>query len=226
MIKQGLVVSAILSGALLQANVAMAEGTIVGKIGTLGAGLEYVHPLNSKLAIGIGVNGMSFDESLTESEIDYDADLNMQSISLLADFHPFENGFRISAGAMQNGNEFSLVGTPVGDETVEVNGNTYTASDVGSLEAFLGFDSLAPYVGIGWGHAPKSGKGWSLDADLGVLFQGEPNASLSATCGTALTAVACSVLTADVALEEQSFISDVADFELLPVVSIGASYTF
>ena len=39
------------------------------------------------------------------------------------------------------------------------------ASEVGSLTANIGFKSMAPYLGLGWGYAPKAGKGWAFDAD-------------------------------------------------------------
>lgn len=223
-----IVVSVAVASFFIQANTAMAKGSVVGKVGTLGAGLEYVHPLSDKLAVGFGVNGLSYDASVEESDIDFDADFKMQTFSLLADYHPFANGFRLSAGVMHNGNEFSLVGTPTGDEQVEIGDNSYDASEVGSLDGFLGFKSLAPYLGVGWGHAPRAGKGWAFDADLGVLFQGAPEASLTATCGTAFDGrpEECQALQDDVADEEASFKNDSEDFKYLPVISIGASYSF
>lgn len=219
--------SVLLVGVLAQSNTAVAKGTVVGKVGTLGAGIEYVHPFNANLAVGFGLNGLSYDDSIEESDIDYDATLDMQTFSLIGDYHPFANGFRLSAGIMQNGNEFSLVGTPTGNETVTIGDNNteYTADEVGSLESLIGFKSTAPYLGIGWGKAPGSGKGWGFDADLGVLFQGSPEVSLTATCGN-LSQSDCDTLQAEVAEEEASLRSDSDEFEYFPVISIGASYTF
>ena len=228
MIKVNLMmVPVLLVGVLVQTNAAMAQRTVVGKIGTLGAGLEYVHPFSSKLAVGLGLNGLSYDDSLEESNINYDAQLDMQSFALVGDFHPFANGFRLSAGVMHNGNEFSLVGTPTGSETVDINGKNYDANDIGSLESLIGFKSTAPYLGIGWGKTPNSGKGWGFDMDLGVLFQGTPLVSLTANCSDALIeAGGCDELQDNVAEEEKSLTIDSEDFEFLPVISIGASYTF
>jgi hypothetical protein len=222
-----MMVPVVLVGALVQSNVAMAQGTIVGKVGTLGAGIEYVHPFSSKLALGLGLNGLSYDEAIEESDIDYDATLDMQTFALIGDFHPFANGFRLSAGVMHNGNEFSLEGTPTGSETVNINGKDYEASDIGSLESLIGFKSTAPYLGIGWGKTPNSGKGWGFDADLGVLFQGTPIVSLTANCSQALKdAGGCDELQDNVAEEEKDLAVDSEEFEIFPVISIGASYTF
>lgn len=219
------VISCLLAtGLLATSGSAVAKGTVIGKVGTLGGGLEYVYPINSKLAIGLGANGFSYSESLEESDIDYDADLDMQSFSLVGDYHPFGNGFRLSAGIYSNGNEFSLVGTPTGDDEVFIGDNPdpYTAEDLGSLEALIGFKSTAPYLGIGWGKVPN-GKGWGFDADLGVLFQGSPEVSLTATCADD---VVCDELEDDIAAEEASLAVDAEDFEMFPVISLGVSYSF
>lgn len=222
-----MMVPVLLAGVLAQSNVAVAKGTVVGKVGTLGGGLEYVYPFNTKLALGVGINGLSYDDSIEESDIDYDATLDMQTFSLIGDYHPFANGFRMSAGIMQNGNEFSLIGTPTGSETVTIGDSSreYTADEIGSLESLIGFKSTAPYLGIGWGKAPASGKGWGFDADLGVLFQGSPEVSLTATCGD-LSEADCDTLQEEVENEEESLRSDSDDLEYFPVISIGASYTF
>ena len=215
-----------IAGSLLIANTASAEGTVVGKVGTLGGGIEYVHPLSSKFAIGVGFNGFSFSDTLEEDDIDYDADLKMQNFSVIADYHPFQNGFRLSAGVTHNGNEFSLSAKPTENNEIEINGTSYQTGDtLESLDGLIDFKSLAPYVGIGWGHAPKSGKGWSFDADLGVLFQGSPNASLTVVC-VEPDSESCQMLEDDVEEEEIGFREDTEDFDLYPVLTIGASYTF
>jgi len=221
-----------IASSLLVANTANAEGTIVGKVGTLGGGLEYVHPITSKFAVGIGINGLSLSESFEDTDVNYDADLNIHNFSIIGDYHPFANGFRLSAGITNNGNEFELKAQPAADESIEINGVSYNVGEtIESLDGTIGFESIAPYIGIGWGHAPKSGKGWSFDADLGVLFQGSPEVSLSANCiATIPTAVGavdpCATLTNDIAAEEASLVSDSEEFDMYPVMSVGVSYTF
>ena len=216
-----------ITGSLLIANTAVAESTVVGKLGTLGGGIEYVHAISPKFAIGIGYNGFSFDDDLEEGGINYDADLKMQNFSIIGDYHPFANGFRISAGITNNGNEFALNATPMeGGDEIQVGSGSYGADDVlESLDGLISFKSTAPYLGIGWGHPPKSGKGWSFDTDLGVLFQGSPIASLTATCVDADSAE-CTELQNNVAEEEISFKEDSEEFDVFPVVTVGVSYTF
>lgn len=227
--KQGLIISgAVVALLALQVSPVAAKGTVIGKVGTLGAGIEYVHPINNKFAIAVGLNGLSYDESIEESDITYDADLQMQTFSIMADYHPMANGFRLSGGLMSNGNEFILDGTPASG-TVDIGGETYDAEDVGSLRGTVDFKSTAPYIGIGWGHAPKAGKGWAFDADLGVLFQGSPSLSLVVTCGAVLVENdpdKCGELQSDVTAEEGDFEKEAEDFEYFPVMSLGVSYRF
>jgi len=213
---------------LTQAGGVMAQSTIVTKIGTLGGGLEYVHSLSPKIAVGVGINGLDYNLETDEAdETDYEADFNMQSLSLLGDYHPMGNGFRISAGIMQNGNEFDIAGTPTGNDTVELNGITYTSSDVGSVKAAIAYDGIAPYLGVGWGRAPQSGRGWGFDADLGVLVSTDPDISLDVTCGPSIDGTAaCTALQASAALEEASLQNDSTDFDMFPVISLGVSYSF
>jgi len=55
-------------------NTAQAQGTVIGKFGLLGGGLEYVYPISPKFAVGVGYNGLSLDGDIEESGIDYKAD--------------------------------------------------------------------------------------------------------------------------------------------------------
>lgn len=226
-LKQQLKISLLaIVGSLVVSNNAVAEGTVVAKVGTLGGGLKYVHPLSSKFAVGVGFNGFTIGDTLEESDINYDADLKMQNISVIGDYHPFENGFRLSAGVTHNGNKFSLSAQPTENNTIEIGDDNFSTVDtVESLDASISFKSFAPYLGIGWGHAPKSGKGWSFDADLGVLFQGSPETSLTASCVDD-TSARCGELQDAVDLERESFQDSTEDFEFFPVITLGVSYTF
>ncbi|MDD2776349.1 MAG: hypothetical protein PHU06_10360 [Gallionella sp.] len=47
------------------------------------------------------------------------------------------------------------------------------------------FNNLSPYIGIGWGNPEAQDMGWGFVADLGLLYQGNPKASLTSTGGTA-----------------------------------------
>ncbi len=161
---------------------AWADVGVLLKAGTLGAGLDVSVGMSESLGLRLQANALSYDKDITESDVDYNADFDLKSAGLLLDWHPFSGVFRVSAGAYWNGNEATAVGRPTGG-TYEINGVTYPSAAVGSLNGQIDFESVAPYFGIGFGSAPKAGRGMTFSFDLGVLYQGEPNVGLTAVCG-------------------------------------------
>lgn len=203
---------------------ASADTSVGLRAGTLGGGIELSQALSQRLAIRIAVDGYdSYSRKGTQSSIEYDATAKLQTGSLLGDWFPFAGNFRISAGAMYNGNKVTLKGKPTGG-TFVINGVTYQASDIGTLDGQVDFNTAAPYFGIGYGR-PING-GLSLTFDLGVLFQGTPKSKLSATCGPATPAPTCSALQSDVAAQQAQMDESLSKFKYYPVVSLGLAYTF
>ncbi|HSN39701.1 MAG TPA: FecR family protein [Burkholderiales bacterium] len=196
---------------------------LTGKIGTLGYGLELNLGLSDSVSARLGINAFSYKYNATSSTVNYDFKLQLRSASALADWYPFEGSFRTSAGVLYNDNKVSLDALPTGG-TYTINGTTYAASDVGSMQGTMTFNKVAPYFGIGWGNPVAKNKGWGMVSDIGVLFQGQPRTSLVATCGATLPAPQCTALQKDAAAENAKLESDLKNFKWWPVVSIGISY--
>ena len=142
---------------------------------------------------------------------------------MLFDWYPFASNFRLSLGAMYNGNKVTLDGKPTGG-TFTINGNTYSSTTVDSVNGEVDFNKAAPYFGVGYGR--PIGKGLSLIADLGVLFQGSPTSTLTAHCGPTATPATCAQIQSDVAAEQAKLNDDMQDYKYYPVVSIGIAYVF
>lgn len=207
---------------LTVSSVAWADVGVLLKAGTLGAGLDVSKGISEKLAVRLQANALSYDEHITESDVDYSADLELKSAGLLLDWHPFSGVFRVSAGAYWNGNEIAATGRPTGT-TYVINGTSYNSAEVGSLNGQIEFESVAPYLGIGFASAPKAGRGMTFSFDLGVLYQREPNVVLTVACGTTPR---CAQLQSDVAAEVAELQNDLKDYEFYPVVSFGIGYRF
>jgi len=188
------------------------------KLSTLGGGVEVNYPIATNMSIAVGLNKFSQSQSENISGIDYDEEINLQTFSLLFNYHPFSGTFRITAGAMINNNELKLAAKP--SANYDINGTIYTSAQVGNMEATVDFDKLAPYVGIGIGHG--TGSGLSFTFDLGVLLQGEPNVDLTAD-GTLTSDPA---FQANLAQEEKNAENDIKDFTVYPVIALGLSYRF
>jgi hypothetical protein len=208
----------------LASPVSGADTSIGLNIGTLGAGVELAHAFTENLGVRIGASGLKYDTTDTYESVDYDAKLKLATGRLLIDWFPFANHFRISAGAMYNGNELTLDGKPSGSGTYTINGNTYPASQVGSLNGKVDFRKTAPYVGLGYGR--PIGKGFTVIADAGVLIQGSPRSSLNATCGASTPAPTCATIQNDVAAERARLDDDVRKYRTYPVLSIGLALRF
>ena len=220
-------------GALaLLATSAMAEDkmfsdyAVAVKAGTLGAGLEVTTNITDNVNLRVGVNGYNYSRDGEESGIEYDADLKLLTFDVLADYHPFEtSSFRLTAGAMYNKNKLEMNGKPTGT-SFEIDGVTYTTAEVADVDAAVDFNNFAPYLGIGWGNAVKSA-GWNFVADLGVMFQGTPNSTVTVdTTGTTLNAGQLATLQTHIANEKAQLDGELDNFKYYPVISIGASYRF
>lgn len=193
---------------------ALADTSIGMRVGSLGLGVEVSYPLSQRFSLRINADGYSYSRTFNQNGIDYDGKATLRTASLQADWYPFANNFRISAGPMYNGNKLDLTGPP---GTVTVNGNTYQATLEGQVE----FKKYVPYAGIGYGR--PIGTGLSLTMDFGMMFQGTPKATLTGTCSPP---AACTNFQSDLAAQEASMNDAIKNFRYYPVVSLGLAYTF
>jgi hypothetical protein len=189
------------------------------KLSTLGAGVEVNYPLSSRWTVAVGLNKYSKSQIENIDGNDYDQDIDLQTLSLLFNYHPFKGTFRVTAGAMLNNNEVKLTADP--NATYEINGTVYDSSEFGELKASVDFEQIAPYIGVGFGHGASSG--FSFTFDVGVLMQGEPNVDMTSTGGSLSNDP---TFQANLKQEEANAQDDIDEFTLYPVVALGLSYRF
>ncbi|RJF92803.1 hypothetical protein D3871_27535 [Noviherbaspirillum saxi] len=182
-------------------------------------------PVQPQLNARFGINAFSYDYNGNTSDVDYDAKLIMRTFDALLDYYPMSGNFRLSGGVVYNGNKIDANGRPGAGGVYTLNGRTYAASTVGSVDAQVDFRKFAPYLGIGWGNAVAKNKGWGFSTDLGVLFQGSPRTSMTHT-GCTLASPLCAMLAADIADENRDLQNEVNDLKAFPVLRIGVSYSF
>ncbi|MEO0617182.1 MAG: hypothetical protein AAFY69_13715 [Pseudomonadota bacterium] len=205
--------------AALALSQAHAEGTIGGKVGTLGLGLEGSYQFTDKWAVRGGFNQFDYDFEDDLDGVDFDGDLELSSITLLADYRPTSGGFRLTGGAVFNENAIVAVADPTA--TYEIDDTIYTIEETGVLSADSDFDSVAPYLGLGYDW--DVGERLLINFDLGVLFQGEATVQFASVGGTLSTDPD---FLADLEAEERIAEDDLEDYDLYPVLSIGLSYSF
>ena len=204
----------------MQAQAAVIGIGVTGKVGTTGLGADLTVPLISNwLNLRGGYNIGELRPSTTQGDIDYKADLHVESVPILLDIHPFHGSFRITGGVYFNKNEIDLssvvdasaVGLGAGVGTANLNANVSWSKD------------FAPYLGIGWGNAADDNTldlpiavGFSLD--IGAFYQGSPDVVLTESTG--------SVSAADLAIEAAQIEEDLSDFKFFPVITVGIHVRF
>jgi hypothetical protein len=214
--------AAVAAALLAAAGAAQAAGAGV-KIGTTGVGADFGWEIAPTLGGRIGVAGGTLNTHVDSSDIHYDAKLKLANANLLLDWSPL-GPFRITAGIVPNSNKIDMTGQP-SNGTFTLNGNTYTASQVGSLTGTVKpGSSAAPYLGIGYGNVWT--KGVNFYFDLGVMFQGSPKVNLNVVCGPAASAAQCSQAQGDVAAEQQRVEDKLKKFQYYPVANIGLTIGF
>jgi opacity protein-like surface antigen len=189
-------------------------------ISTLGLGLEAGVRLDESFGVRFGGNWLSFDYDGVEGDVDYDSEVTLASLGALADYHPFQGGFRITGGLRFNFNKAELDGTPTDD--IEIGDETFSPDEVGTLTGDVGFDVLAPYLGIGYGATLLKGA-LSVGFDLGVMYQGKADVDLDAERGLLSDDA---VLQDNLAIEEDKVEDDLKDFVVSPVIGLAVTYRF
>jgi len=194
------------------------------RIGTTGIGADFGWEMAPTLGGRIGLSGGEVNTTVDSGDVHYGAKLKLANANLLLDWSPL-GPFRISAGFVPNKNKVDVTGEPSGSGTYTINGNPYTASQIGSLSGTVkSGNSFAPYLGIGYGNVWT--KGVNFYFDLGVMFQGSPKASLTLTCGPGTPANTCAQAQSDVAAEQQSLEDSLKKFKYFPVANIGITIGF
>ena len=189
------------------------------KAGTLGIGVEETwRPPVPWLDFRVGVNAYDFSDNGTYSSIPYDGTLSLDSYYATANIRFPLSPFRVTAGIYDNGNELQLTST--GSGIYEIGGLPFDAADVGTLESTTSFSGTSPYFGVGFDFTVLNRVG--LNLDFGVLWQGEPDVTLTADGVIA----GDPLFQAALEQERQDLVDEVSDYKAWPVVSLGFVFNF
>lgn len=200
-----------------------------GQVGTLGLGAELTVGLGPQVNARLGGHFGSYDDRRVADDIEYDATAEVRAGTALLDWHPGGGSFRLSGGAVFNGNEVEGESLPPASGFYEIGDVQVPVALLGTLRGKVEWDSVAPYAGLGFGNPFGGDGGWSFGLDLGVIFQGEPQVTLTPVFspGSPLdTPVGRALLRTQLDEEERNLEEEFSDFDLYPVVSFGVSYRF
>jgi len=191
---------------------------IGAKVGTLGAGLEGIWRPLPYFDLRAGGNLYDYDDGGSHAGINYDATLNLESYYATANLNFPLSPFRLTGGMYLNGNELNM--KSANSTSFDIGGQTFTPTEVGQLSSTTSFTDTAPYVGVGYDFSILGKVG--LNLDLGVLWQGEADVTLTADGSLANDQQFQAALEA----ERLELEGDVSDYKAWPVIALGFVYNF
>ncbi|PID27383.1 MAG: hypothetical protein CR982_05415 [Candidatus Cloacimonadota bacterium] len=213
--KLGTIITLIVMG-LLYSN----EYNLGVKFGTKGIGIDGGMEISEQFKGRVSIDYSSFYSSKGQSNntngFRYDADLYQLSLGALADWHPFENGFRVTGGVYYLDHIIEGVcearkSYSVGTGACQLN---YLPEDLGKVYVDATLNHVAPYFGIGYNSNFYSSSRWSISVDFGVLYSGSPKFEVESDGVIKHTKDELEPLLND----------DFEEFRFFPELSLGISY--
>jgi len=218
--KKSIVATSFLALVLLSNNLMAKEFAVGLTAGTIGLGAETTTNISEKLNARGVVAGFNYSKNGAQgTDVTYEATAKLLNAGLLLDYYPFTNGLRLTVGGFYNGTKVDLKGTPTAGSTYTFNNVTYTAAQVGDLNAEVKYKKVMPYVGFGFGNT-MTGSNFTFGMDIGAMI-GKPTASLTATNPTN-----DATLASNVAIEEQKLKDETGKLPFYPVVTLSLAYRF
>ena len=178
---------------------------------------------NDKFGMSIGHQQFDYDTTYEDTDLTYDAELNLNTSSVTAEYYPTGKRFFIAAGVAKPDNYLNINAVP-NDGEYTFNGNTYDSSDVESISGQAGLgDNLSPYLGIGFKSSNKKGLGFF--SEVGV-YKMDSSANLQASYSATADPLVRAQLDQDIQEEENDLEDSLNDLGLYPVAKLGIMYTF
>lgn len=202
-----------------QTNNMAADSDIVAgvKLGTLGYGVEVGKMLNNRFGTRGNIQYAKAKTSDTINNIAYSAETDWLTAGALLDYYPIESsGFRFTGGGYVGNNDVKFSATPSGDTIIGA--NTYTTTDIGTINGKAKTNMFAPYAGLGYNSFKQDFGNWNVNVDAGVKFNGSPDVTLAATGG--------GVTDEDLSAESSKIQEDLDLTEFYPVAGLTVGYKF
>lgn len=211
---------------LLSAGSALAQssepGVAVGATaGTSGVGLDVQVKLGPIFTLRGSLDRLTHSADESYDGVDYTADLTFDTVGAFIDMHPMANGLLISGGAYLGDRDIALAATPTGP--VEIGGQTWSPSQVGTLNGAVKLSDVAPFVGIGWDDTFYRDSRWGIRAIVGVAWSDAPEVALTSTGGSLSNDPTFQARLRD---EGQRITEETEGYGLFPIIQVGLNYKF
>lgn len=136
--------------------------------GLQGIGLGLGKSQSSTLGYRFDINGGSLSDTYNETGTRYQGDIELRSAGAYLDYFPFGGNFRLTTGLAYFGSELALAASGDGSgRPADIGGRPVVLGPTDRIDATVKWPSVAPYIGLGFGHGLASGSGFYLGIDLG-----------------------------------------------------------
>lgn len=206
--------------------------------GTLGAGIQAATAVTHHSNVRLGFNYFSYSGSTSKDNIAYNGTLKLESAEVLYDQY-IVGGFHISPGVMvYDGNQGTANASVTGGQTFSLNGVSYYSANASPVTGTGSITSrkYAPELLIGFGNLlPRSVRHFTVNFELGVVYQGSANAKLNlagSTCldpnnpNTCLPISSNPTVQSNIVSEQTKINNSLAPFKFWPVIRLGFGYKF
>ena len=206
-----------------------------------GPGLSVGIPLGDMFNIRAAGNYFSLSRDFDSDQATYKGKIKLFTAGILADWHPFHGVFRMTAGALHNGNSIKLDAQPSGG-TIDVGDCKYTSDPADPLNVHgqTNFRSFAPYFGLGWGGNLNDKPGFFGTFDLGVMFSGAAGVTIHGSgtahnndpaghpeCGSAdIDASSDPDFQKEIDKDQKKINDDVDKVKVWPMIGFGVGWRF
>jgi hypothetical protein len=185
-------------------------------LGTEGVGVTVTAPvINNTLNINFGFSRFNNGFNFSANQARFKANATLGAIPVTLSYYPFSGSFNADAGILFNQNQVSVSAIPMAGAFI-IDGHVGS-----SLTGKTGFNAMAPYIGIGLGNPVVAGSPWSLNANIGMMYEGTPDVRLNAG-----GAADNPQMTADVKKIQNQVNRELDFLSFWPVASVSVSYRF
>jgi len=146
-------------------------------------GIDVGYYANQKFRFRLGHTLIDYENQRDLGAAKFTEKVEQSNTRLTVDWFPWarKNGLFISAGATQLSDPSSLDMQVDSGLIYSLNGNAYTAAQLGSITGSIETQSVVPYVGLGYRYQRRQDRGWFAQAEVGGIFGLSPELKLSST---------------------------------------------
>ena len=204
------------------------------KVSSLGIGFDVATAITRRSNVRVGLNQFNFNQGFDKDGIHYEGSLSLRSVGALFDWQ-VAGPFHVSPGVLiYNGNHIGGNASVPGGRSFSLGGNDYISSPSNPVTglATVDFKKAAPMLLLGFGNLlPRSKRHFTMNFEIGVVFQGTPRAALSlngSTCNSAgfncVSIASNSSIQTQIQAEQDKINNSLKSFQFYPVISLSIGF--